>query len=294
MDWATAYYVKLYRSQSPDWLALSPLTRGIFDELLLIADKAGRIQLGKSGLPSVAVPLRGTWSELAPHVEALLADGCLVLDDGALTIRGFVEAQARAKTSAERKATQRGKTTQKTVHVTPSHAESRSTVTDRDVSRDVTPSHACHDKEQKEQNRTERTKAEAARAAAPAPAKLDDPNAQAILDALSVCPSLARLAHRGTAEALVAHVNGGAKKLDWVIAAVREFGEQESILAGSPSGPTPDRELAAGLRGFVAKARAATATVSAGAGGYPSRPHLTEAPSVASQKPFHYAPRSVS
>lgn len=97
-------------------------------------------------------------------------------------------------------------------------------------------------------------KAEAA--AAPVKAKLNDPNAQAILDALLACPSLARLAHRGTAEALVSHVNGGAKKLDWVTASVREYGEQEAILAGSPSGPTPDRELASGLRGFVAKARA--------------------------------------
>ena len=292
MDWATAYYVKLYRSQSPDWLALSPLTRGIFDEMLLIADRGGRIPLGKAGLSSVAVPLRGSWAELAPHVEALLSDGCLVLVDGALAVRGFVEAQARAKTPAERKATQRGKTTEKMPRVTPSHAVSRSTVTDRDVSRDVTLSHACHDKEQTEQNRTERTKAEAARGAAPA--KLDDPTAQSILDALLACQSLARLAHRGTAEALVAHVNGGAKRLEWVLAAVREFGEQESILAGSPSGPTPDRELAAGLRGFVAKARAATATVSAGAGGYPSRPHLTEAPSVASQMPFRVAPREAS
>lgn len=135
-------------------------------------------------------------------------------------------------------------------------------------------------------------KAEAA--AAPVRARLEDPSAQAILDALLSCPSLARLAHRGTAEALVSHVNGGAKKLDWVTASVREYGEQEAILAGSPSGPTPDRELASGLRGFVAKARAPQLAATPGTGGYPGHPRPAEAPSVASQKPFHVAPREAS
>lgn len=149
MDWATAYYVKLYRSQSPDWLALSPLTRGIFDELLLIADKAGRIQLGKAGLPSIAVPLRGTWAELEAHVRALLDDGCLVLDDGAVVIRGFVEAQKRAKTPVERKADQRER--EKVTPAPSRPARSRTPTTHRDASRDVTTSHAGHDKEQTDQ-----------------------------------------------------------------------------------------------------------------------------------------------
>lgn len=131
-------------------------------------------------------------------------------------------------------------------------------------------------------------------AAAPVKAKLDDPNAQAILDALLACPSLARIAHRGTAEALVSHVNGGAKKLDWVTASVREYGEQEAILAGSPSGPTPDRELASGLRGFVAKARAPQLAAMPGTGGYPGHPRPAEAPSIASQLPFSRAPREAS
>lgn len=137
MDWQTAYYVKLYRSQSPDWLALSPLTRGLFDELLLIADQRGRIQLGKVGLASVAVPLRGAWAEIEPHLRALLADGCLVEADGALLIRGFVEAQRRAKTPAERKAKQR-----ESAGKTPANADaSQHAPAERDAPSLVTSSH---------------------------------------------------------------------------------------------------------------------------------------------------------
>ena len=149
MNWETGYFVKLYRSQSPDWLALSPLTRGLFDELLLISDQTGRIQLGKAGLSSICVPLRGTWDEVRCHIEALLADGCILLDGNEIVIKGFVDAQRRAKTPAERKAEQRSR-----AKVTESHGESResrSTVTLRDASRSVTESHGCHDKEQKEQ-----------------------------------------------------------------------------------------------------------------------------------------------
>jgi hypothetical protein len=158
MNWQTAYYVKLYRSQSPDWLALSPLTRGLFDELLLLADQAGRIQLGRAGVASVAVPLRGAWAEIEPHVTALLEDGCLRHDSDAntLVIKGFVEAQARAKTPAERKAKSRERARQEGAGEagTLGHGVSSAPVPDRDVSRPVTPGHvghAGHDKEQKDQ-----------------------------------------------------------------------------------------------------------------------------------------------
>lgn len=302
MDWENAYFVKLYRSTSPDWLALPVLTRGLFAELMLLADRAGRIQLGRAGVASVAIPLRATDAtigDVMQHVQQLLDDGCIYVDCNALVIRNFADAQRRALTSTERsqKLREEGKAPGKPAKAKGKRPVQRDATDATDATIGGTEATQCNgrnDKEQTDQNKQIRTEEAEKQMRASAPAKLDDPNAQKILDALLACPSLARLAHRGTAEALVAHVNGGAKKLEWVVAAVREFGEQESILAGSPSGPTPDRELAAGLRGFVAKARAATTTGSAGGGGYPSRPHLAEAPSVASQKPFHYAPRGVS
>ncbi len=145
MDWDNSYYVRLYKSQSPDWLALPVLTRGLFAEIMLIADRGGRIPLGKAGLSSVAVPLRADWSSISDHVTALIADGCLVHEPGALVIPNFVDAQATAKTAAERQAAKRerdkedaAKKAGKEKDVTKSHGASRGSVTERDTSRPVT------------------------------------------------------------------------------------------------------------------------------------------------------------
>lgn len=160
MDWNSGYYVKLYRSNSPDWLALPVLTRGLFSELLLLADRSGRIQLGRTGLASVAVPLRASWAELEPHMRALLDDGCVIQEDaGTLLIRSFVEAQGLPMTPAERKARSRSRAkdvnkpaeTSKCHECHASHDPSRGVTLSHDESRGVTLCHACHDKEQTEQ-----------------------------------------------------------------------------------------------------------------------------------------------
>ena len=102
MDWDQSYYVRLYRSQSPDWLGLPALTRGLFAEMLLLADKAGAIPLGRAGLKSIAVPLRDRWEDIEPHVARLLEDGAIAHVDGAVLIPNFTAAQAKPKTSTER------------------------------------------------------------------------------------------------------------------------------------------------------------------------------------------------
>ena len=149
MNWDTGYFVKLYRSQSPDWLPLSPLTRGLFDELLLISDQTGRIQLGKAGLSSIVVPLRGRWDEVRPHIEALLADGCIALDGNEIVIKGFVDAQKRAKTSTERSRERRGNAMQR--DATVGNGQQRSATEGNDEQRGATEGNGCNDKEQKEQ-----------------------------------------------------------------------------------------------------------------------------------------------
>lgn len=97
----------------------------------------------------------------------------------------------------------------------------------------------------------------------------EDPSAAAILKALQGIPSLQRVATAATAEALVSYVNGGNKKLEWVIAAVGEYGQQEAIVAAA-EGPTQTPKLVSGLRGFVASAKAPKAD--APAHGDPTRP----------------------
>lgn len=186
MDFANTYFVKLYRSQSPDWIVLSPLTRGLLGELLLLADKLGRIPLGKAGLPSIAAPLRGSWAELEPHVRALLADGCIVEEPGALLIPNFEAAQGRAKTAADRKADQREreKDREQGAKSQPPIAPEEP-VTGHAVSRDVTPTvtlrdvshpapapvtrHDSHDKERKTYRSTTTTTTPPAGAREPRP-----------------------------------------------------------------------------------------------------------------------------
>lgn len=111
----------------------------------------------------------------------------------------------------------------------------------------------------------------------------------ALVAALESCPSLARVATRQTAEALSPWVDGGGKKIEWVIAAIQDFGAQEAIVAGSVDGPTETKRLAGGLRAFVAAARPPRASEDRR-----TPPNGRDAPSLASQMPFTRAPREAS
>lgn len=156
MDWDNGYYVKLYRSQSPDWLALPVLTRGLFAEIMLLADRAGRIPLGKAGLSSLAIPLRADWATVSKHVETLISDGCIVHEPGAMVIPNFVDAQAKAKTGAERTKEWRegkgakGKGKHEPVTNGDARDDGRHRVTEcDDARRSVTTRDGCDDKERK-------------------------------------------------------------------------------------------------------------------------------------------------
>ena len=96
--------MRLYTRNTTEWLSLSWQARGLLSLLLREANSAGVIRIGKPGLAGVAVLLRGTWSEMEPHVQELLKDGCLqISDDGqSLVIPNFIEAQETKKSDAAR------------------------------------------------------------------------------------------------------------------------------------------------------------------------------------------------
>lgn len=108
MRWEDERWVKLYTRDAPEWLMLPWQSRGLFYELMRHADGAGLIALGRHGLKALAALLRADWSDIEPHVTALLEDGCVELGEkGELVLKNFVEAQSAATSDLERKRRQR-------------------------------------------------------------------------------------------------------------------------------------------------------------------------------------------
>lgn len=103
-------WIKLWRTRSPQFMALGPVARGIFYELLLTADEDGCIPLG-SRTPTEAINLLigGTAGDrriVKRVVATLLDDGCLVHDEGLarLSFPGwerFQTGKRRARTRRE-------------------------------------------------------------------------------------------------------------------------------------------------------------------------------------------------
>lgn len=112
MDWSDEPWVKLYRRNTADWLLLSWRARGLFYSLMREVNRAGILDLGRTGKRAVAVVLGsgGDWKEIVDALDELLADGCVQINGATLVIPNFVEAQeaaqsdkARAKAARERR-----------------------------------------------------------------------------------------------------------------------------------------------------------------------------------------------
>ncbi len=112
MDWGNERYIRWYTRNTPEWCVLPWQTRGLWGLILRELNRAGILELGKLGVvEAIAVAVRADKEEIAPHVQRLLDDGCLIhRDDLRLVVApNFVEAQeatqsdkSRAKSSRER------------------------------------------------------------------------------------------------------------------------------------------------------------------------------------------------
>ena len=97
-----------------DWPALPWQSRGLYALLLGLANDAGRIPLGRLGLPSLAGGINAPWSEVQPHFDALVSAGWLEVDGSDVALPHFAESQ-RAATTAERVAEFRKRVRNETV-----------------------------------------------------------------------------------------------------------------------------------------------------------------------------------
>jgi len=84
-----------------DWPALPWQARGLYALLLGLANDAGRIALGRLGLPSLAGGINAPWSEVQPHFDALVSAGWLEVESSDVFLPHFADSQ-RAATTAER------------------------------------------------------------------------------------------------------------------------------------------------------------------------------------------------
>jgi hypothetical protein len=94
--WDEERYVRLYKRDTADWLALSYDAQALFVLLLRKVDFSGRLELGRHGLKAIAMVLQqvALWeSRLEPAVRELLTDGCVRLEGDALLIPNFEAAQ---------------------------------------------------------------------------------------------------------------------------------------------------------------------------------------------------------
>lgn len=93
MRWPDERYVKVYTRDTPDWLALGWEARALFWELLRKADRAGLLEVGKSGNRGIAA-LTGIPVDVVERtLPALLEDGCVEQRGPQLLIRNYIEAQ---------------------------------------------------------------------------------------------------------------------------------------------------------------------------------------------------------
>jgi len=112
MRWEDERYVRLYKRDTADWLALSFDAQALFCLLLRKVDLSGRLELGRHGPKAVAAVIGqvALWDRLGPALDELLKDGCVRIEAETLLVPNYVVAQEarmspklRQRLSRERK-----------------------------------------------------------------------------------------------------------------------------------------------------------------------------------------------
>lgn len=93
-------YVRVYTRDTPDLLALGWEGRALLWEILRKVDRAGLLPIGKSGHRGLAALLHMPEDVVGRALPALLEDGVVVLTDGVLCVRNFIEAQETPQSNA--------------------------------------------------------------------------------------------------------------------------------------------------------------------------------------------------
>lgn len=102
MDWANERYVRVYVRDTPEWICLSWQARALFHEVMRKVDRAGVLPIGRAGARGLAALVRMPEEVVGPALAELSEDGCLELNEGAIIIPNFIEAQEAKQSDAHR------------------------------------------------------------------------------------------------------------------------------------------------------------------------------------------------
>lgn len=107
MRWEDERYVRVYTRDTVDWQFLSFEAQGLFTLLLRKVDRAGILKLGrhhpgKAVAAAIGHPSR--WEAIQAGLDELVADRCVVINDGVLVVRNFLEAQEAKQSDKARQA----------------------------------------------------------------------------------------------------------------------------------------------------------------------------------------------
>ena len=92
MRWEDERYVRVYTRDTPDWCALSWEARALFAFLLRRVDRAGIVDLGRSGVRGLAGMVQMPPEVVERALPELLADGSVLQTGTTLVIPNFVAA----------------------------------------------------------------------------------------------------------------------------------------------------------------------------------------------------------
>jgi hypothetical protein len=149
MHWEDERWIKVYTRDTPEWITLSWQARGIFLLLLRCVDRAGVLNLGRSGKKGLAAMLRVELDVLTDALDELEAVENVRLDGDRLVVPNHVEAQEARASAKERQAARRERNKAKKCDV-ESHAASRGVTHSHAESHDVTRRHTTSRQEEDE------------------------------------------------------------------------------------------------------------------------------------------------
>lgn len=109
MRWGDESYVRVYTRDTGDWVALGWEAQALFLLTMRKVDRAGILQLGKSGVRGLAGLVAMPVEVVERALQVLLEDGCVALNGTTLVMPNFIEAQEASQTDAQRKREQRAR-----------------------------------------------------------------------------------------------------------------------------------------------------------------------------------------
>lgn len=102
MRWEDERYVRVYTRDTVSWLVLTWQARAVYLMILRKVDRAGIIDLGKSGAKGLAGLLSVPAHVVEEALPELLEDGCLEAHGTTIVVPNFIEAQEAKKSDQAR------------------------------------------------------------------------------------------------------------------------------------------------------------------------------------------------